>query len=305
MMESIYRSAEGERLVLNQYRHLLKRWPVPNEHIRLSTCEGETFIIASGDNGSPPLLLFHGAMSSSIVWTGDVAAWSKHFRVYAVDVIGEPGLSAPSRPQPGTDAYALWIDDILNGLSLNSAAFIGVSLGGWLVLDYAIRRPARVERLVALCPAGVGRQRPGFFIKALLLMPFGAWGKQKLREMVFRQEVLDNSGEFQNFLDYLSTIQQHFRPRVVKFKEFSDRQLSSLSMPLFVIVGAKDVIFDSLETRNRLQKNARNATVSVLPETGHAIYNQSGVILDFLESGLERSPLNYAHPGNSNYQLYR
>ena len=33
------------------------------------------------------------------MWMGDVADWGQDFRVYAVDLVGEPGLSAPSRPR--------------------------------------------------------------------------------------------------------------------------------------------------------------------------------------------------------------
>lgn len=39
---------------------------------------------------------------------GDVTEWAKHFRTYAVDVIGQPGFSAPSRPAYESDDYAAW-----------------------------------------------------------------------------------------------------------------------------------------------------------------------------------------------------
>lgn len=85
-------------------------------------------------------------------------------------MIGEAGLSAPSRPPLASDAYALWLDDLLRSLGLDRVSIVGVSLGGWLALDYATRRPERIERLAVLCPAGVGRQnwascsRPSRFV---------------------------------------------------------------------------------------------------------------------------------------------
>src|ERR1700730_17050234 len=128
-MTSIYRSAEGELLVRERYLTFLSQWPVANQQLRVPTREGETFIVACGDGHAPPLLLLHGAAANSVMWMGDVAAWAAHFRVYAVDVIGEPGFSAPSRPLLASDAYALWLDDVMGALSISGASMVGVSLG--------------------------------------------------------------------------------------------------------------------------------------------------------------------------------
>src|SRR5580704_7840116 len=183
-MKRIYKSVEAEREVRERYLTILKHWPVSNQQLRVPTREGETFIVACGDENAPALLLLHGGMTNSAMWMGDVAAWAEHFRIYAVDVIGEAGLSAPSRPPLASDAYALWLDDVMQALSLTRASVVGVSLGGWLALDYATRRPERVESLALLCPAGVGRQK-NFLLKALPLMLLGSWGNRKVREMVF------------------------------------------------------------------------------------------------------------------------
>src|SRR5271157_4184247 len=117
-MTRIYKSAEGQRMVRERYLLFLKRWPVPNRQLRVPTREGETFIVACGDEHAPPLLLFHGSMANSAMWMGSVAAWAEHFRIYAVDMIGDAGLSAPSRPPLSSDAHALWLDDVLQALSL-------------------------------------------------------------------------------------------------------------------------------------------------------------------------------------------
>lgn len=84
---------------------------------------------------------------NAAIWINDAALFSRNFRVLAVDLIGAAGFSAPSRPPIGSDAYALWLDDVLDGLNIRSAMFAGISLGGWMALDYAIRRAERVDRL--------------------------------------------------------------------------------------------------------------------------------------------------------------
>ena len=94
-MSRIYKSDEGERKVHDRYLAFLKRWPVPNQQIRVPTSQGETFVVASGTEGAPPLLLFHGSAGNSAMWMGDVPTFANAFRVYSIDMIGEAGLSAP------------------------------------------------------------------------------------------------------------------------------------------------------------------------------------------------------------------
>jgi hypothetical protein len=38
--------------------------------------------------------------------------------VYAINMIGEPVFSSPSRPSSASEAYALWLDDVMHSLSL-------------------------------------------------------------------------------------------------------------------------------------------------------------------------------------------
>ena len=178
-MSEIYRSEAGARLLRERYLNALEHWPVENEHLHVPTSEGETFVIASGPVTAPPLVLLHGSGSNSAQWMGRISELATHFRVYAVDMIGEPGLSAPCRPPLESDRYAVWLDAVLDFLGLERVRIMGLSLGGWLALDYAARRPGRVERLALSCPTGIGRQKKGFLLKALLLNPLGRWGRRK------------------------------------------------------------------------------------------------------------------------------
>jgi pimeloyl-ACP methyl ester carboxylesterase len=102
-MSEIYRSDAGARLLREHYLKALEHWPVDNEQLHVPTCEGETFVIASGPATAPPLVLLHGSGSNSAQWISRIFDLATHFRVYAIDMIGEPGFSAPSRPPLGSD----------------------------------------------------------------------------------------------------------------------------------------------------------------------------------------------------------
>ena len=157
-MAGIYKSAEGQQAVEALYRAVLQRWPVPYRHLTVPTREGETSVIASGDEDAPAVVLLHGSGTNATSWIRDVAALSRRFRVYAIDMIGETGLSAPSRPPLASDRHAAWLDDVWRGLGLINAHVVGVSLGGWLGLDLAVRVPGRVASLALVSPSGIGRQ---------------------------------------------------------------------------------------------------------------------------------------------------
>jgi pimeloyl-ACP methyl ester carboxylesterase len=281
-MKSVYKSPAGERAVRERYLDILKHWPVPNQQLRVPTREGETFIIACGNENAPPLLLLHGSIANSAMWMGDVADWAQHFRIYAVDIIGDAGLSAASRPPFASDAHALWLDDVMQALSLSRASIIGVSLGGWLALDYATRRPERVKSVVAVCPAGVGRQKIGIVFKTIPLRMLGEWGKRIAAEMVLGRAPANPSPAVQYFMKFMALIHQNFRPRIVKLPIFSDEALRRLSMPVLAIVGGKDVLLDSAETKRRLEANVPHAEIRYLPEAGHFIPRQTSTISEFL-----------------------
>lgn len=280
-MNSIYRTPEAQRQIETQYRDFLKQWPVRNRQFHVPTSQGDTFVIASGDEDKPPLVLLHGAMANSITWMGDIAALTRSFRVYAVDVIGEPGLSAPSRPSVHSDEYASWLSDLVGLLGLDRFSLAGVSLGGWLALDYATRRPESIDRMVLVCPAGVGRQKIGILFKLLLLNMCGAWGRRKLREAILVRVPSDVSPEVRKFWDYFALIQKNVRPRRDRLPVFTDDALSTLKMPVLAIVGAEDALFDSFETTRRIEALSQGKAL-LYTDTGHFIVDQGEVIHRFL-----------------------
>ncbi|GAB2841693.1 alpha/beta hydrolase [Actinocorallia aurea] len=274
----IYKTEAGGEAVRGRYLADLRAWPVPCEHLRVPTRAGETFVVASGPADAPALLLLHGSGTNTAMWSGDVAAFADHFRVHAIDMIGEPGLSAPARPPLDSDAYARWLDDVLDGLGVAQASLVGASLGGWLALDYALRRPGRVTRLALLCPGGIGRQKWGWILKALMLKPFGAWGQRKTVEVVAG---LDMAGA-EDFLEGMALTFTHFLPRKGPLPTFPDESLRSLKAPLLVIAGERDAMLDSRETARRLADTLPDADVRLLPGVAHSIVGRSEEILAHL-----------------------
>ncbi|MFE9583117.1 alpha/beta fold hydrolase [Nocardia sp. NPDC006044] len=277
-MTAIYRSERGAGKVRQRYAELLTEWPVPAEHRRVPTREGETFVLVSGPEDAPPLVLLHGSGANTSMWRGDIGSWATHFRTYAVDIVGEPGASAPSRPPLASDRLALWLDDVLESLGLEDISIVAASLGGWVALDYAIRRPGRITRLALLCPGGIGAQTMGWLPKALFLRLFGHRGVRRTAAIVTGLD----APRYQAALDDVVLTFTEFKPRTERLPVFPDDALRTLAMPTLVIVGARDVMLDSAATAERVRRCVPQATVHVLPDVGHAILGQTDTVANFL-----------------------
>lgn len=280
----IYKSAAGQAAIRERYREVLRDWPVPAEQRTIPTREGDTFVLVTGPEAAPPVVLLHGSGANSGTWRGDIPSWARHFRVYAVDLVGEPGGSAPSRPKLGTEAIALWLDDVLAGLGLSETAVVGMSLGGWHALDYAIRRPERVTALALLCPGGIGKQRYGWLLEAIVPRLLG---RRDLRGSAQATTGLYGA-ELEPILDDIVLTFTHFKPRTERLPRFTDEQLRGLPMPVLAIVGDQDAMLDSAETARRISASVPDATVLMLPGVGHAILGQTEPVLNFLTAHADR-----------------
>ncbi|MCX4636204.1 alpha/beta hydrolase [Streptomyces sp. P9-2B-2] len=154
------------------YEQAMALWPVRVERLDLASEFGSTRVTACGPADDPPLVLLHGGGTTSAVWYALAASLARTHRVYAVDLMGGPGLSVPTGRALRRPADLLdWLDGVFRGLGLTSAALLGHSYGGWLALNYAGRAaPGRVNRLVLLdptqCFAGF---RPSYLLRALPL----------------------------------------------------------------------------------------------------------------------------------------
>jgi pimeloyl-ACP methyl ester carboxylesterase len=285
-MSPLYKTEAGKRAVETRYRTFLDRWPVDNEQFFVSTRQGDTFVIASGPPGAPALILLHGAAFNSVSWMGDVSAWSAQFRVYCVDIIGHPGFSAPSRPPYDSDDHALWLDDVLDGLVLERSSLVGISLGGWLAIDYASRRPDRVASLVVLAPGGVGRELTSMMKLLFIILPLmamGDWGRSIAQRLLLGPMPSRVDPRAEEASQFASLVYRHFCQRLDKVARFDDARLARLNMPVLLIVGAKDPMLDPYETIERLRCNAPQTEVLLLKDVGHVLVGQTAPILAFVE----------------------
>jgi pimeloyl-ACP methyl ester carboxylesterase len=270
-----FKTQQGREEVLKYYDMLLEKLTIPYERLNISTRHGNTFCIATGDVSAPSMVLLHGSSMNSSMWVSDILKYYKKYRVYALDIPGEAGRSDERQLPFTTSDLDDWLYDVFNELSISKAVVIGASLGAWLAAKFAIRYPEKIDRLVLLCPAGIGTQNKSFLFTALFYMLFGEKGIRKLLEMIN-----GNANIPEKIFKYQILIGKNFNTRKEPIPIFSDDEIRRLTMPVFLFVGAKDIMLHSLETADRMKKLVPNTRINILPEGGHSIINQTDAILE-------------------------
>ncbi|OLR95022.1 alpha/beta fold hydrolase [Actinokineospora bangkokensis] len=255
--------------ILAPYRALLARHGV--EQHRVPTSAGETFVISAGPADAPPVVLLHGSGGNSTAWLREVGAWSRGLRVHSVDIPGEPGLSADNRL--AMPDHAPWLAEVLTGLGVERVALVGVSMGGWIALDFARRHPDRVRRLVVLNPAGLGTGRTGLLLKAALWSLLGERGRRRAVRSAVGELTADQE-------EFLLRVVRRFRMRTDPMPGFPPLRLP---MPVLALLGARDAMIDQRATAARLRAEVPHADVRLLPGDGHLLADQGETIPRFLE----------------------
>jgi pimeloyl-ACP methyl ester carboxylesterase len=276
---SIYKTDEGKRQVMSFYENLLDQWPKPfSQHI-LKTNYGDTFIIESGANNTESVLLLHGSGSNSAMWIADVKELSKYYHVFAIDIIGECGKSSEKRPSFKSNSYSDWLSELIDKLGLNEVSLVGCSLGGWIAMDFAIKYPEKIKKLVLMATAGVVQVKIKTIFWIILTSFSGSWGFNKLNKIVYGNLEIDNKT-----LEFASLIKDNYIPRTDVLPVFKDYTLQKLLIPTLFIGGENDCFYDSGKTASLLKANFKNIQCIVLEETGHVLINQVDKIVQFLNS---------------------
>jgi pimeloyl-ACP methyl ester carboxylesterase len=97
-----------------------------------------------------PLLLISGVSGGTWSWEEETAAWSPHLRVIVFDNMGAGRSSMPDRPY-SIDEMADHAAGVLETAGEERAQVVGLSMGGMIAQELALRHPDQVAGLVLGC----------------------------------------------------------------------------------------------------------------------------------------------------------
>jgi len=238
----------------------------------------------AGDKGSV-VVLVHGLGGFIENWERNIDALAQRHRVYALDLLGF-GRTDKLPLVKDVNVLVKFLADFLVTQNIDRASFIGNSLGGGLVLAFALEHPGMVEKLVLVDNAGMGRDViPDFkfcslpLVGELFLRP-----SRKSTEKLWEKLVYDPSKVTPEIRDlgyrYISsagakkTFLATTRAGINLFgqKDKLTRQLlaglKDLKAPVLVVWGTDDRIIPVAHARIALEK-IPGARLELFEKCGH------------------------------------
>jgi len=229
---------------------------------------------ASGSG--PDLVLLHGWGMNAAVWGGLATELAPHFRLHCVDL---PGHGASPACAPCTlDEIA----DLLAAVLPRRVAVCGWSFGGQVALNWALRKPDQIERLVLLAATPRFVRSAGWDcgIDAAVLDDFARGLAHDYRATLQRFIALQTRGDAHP-RDVLRRLREHLLVRgapdvaaldaglqLLKETDMRDR-LERITQRALILHGERDTIVP-LAAGEYLQRALPHATLEVLAGTAHA-----------------------------------
>jgi pimeloyl-ACP methyl ester carboxylesterase len=247
---------------------IAKTWPVPATVLTVSTTYGETCVRRSGPQGGSPIVLLPASGGNALMWHRFIEPLSREHAVYAVDTVGEPGLSVQTAPFSGGLDLADWLDQTLSGLDISDAHIVGASYGGWIALNHQIHRPGRACGLTLVDPAGFAEV--GFrFYRWIVLGGLAGLVPRALRPRL--AGVVHNSAILDDDLMGLMKASMGFRRRLPAAIVLPDEEVAGITIPVQFLLGERSALHRSDQVAAHLARILPSARIEVVPGTGHAL----------------------------------
>lgn len=264
--ESIYRSERGEQRIKQQYRDFLDTLSIEVERRWIETESGTTHVLVAGDPSAQPLFVFHGANFVNPVTLSWFRPLTESFRIYAPDLLGQPGFSAPKRWSPESDALGIWVTQLLDELDLEQAPMVGLSYGASVILKLASVAPERIARAGLLVPAGFDR------VPLIQLLVDLGWPAMRYRyfptrsnlETVIRRLFAEPPADIDDeVIEHVGTVLRSVKLEVNLPPAATAEELSSFTAPVFVAAASDDPLFPSHLVLARAREVLSNLEVSM------------------------------------------
>lgn len=245
-----------------------------------------------------PLLMIMGLGASSAAWDPEMLAQlGRTFQVITFDNRGTGQSDKPDVPY----SIEMFADDaagVLDHLRIERAHIFGVSMGGMIAQEFALRHARRVKALVLGCTTAGGEHSvpPPPESLAILTAP---------REGVPPDEIIRRGWPLGYTHDYLESNRAKLEAAIARLLEHPtppfafQRQLEgtytlrtwdrlpNIEAPTLVITGGADVLIPA-KNSELLAARIPGAKLHIIPNVGHAFMNQAPdeslrVIVPFLK----------------------
>lgn len=230
---------------------------------------GRPTVIMHGGNGTPFVYL-HSSLGESQRWLPFYDSWAKHFTVYVPTHPGF-GRSGGFDEIEAIEDMAWHYLELFDALGLEEVILGGVSLGGWIAAEFAVRWPERVKKLWLSAA-------PGLWVEEEPLPDLFRYMERRdiLRQLLFHDPngymakmiIVDDPDEERMVQGYQAMT---VLGRMVWDRPYSPRlpkRLYRIQCPTLLLWGEQDRLVTPAYGR-AYQEHIPQAEMKTLPQCGH------------------------------------
>lgn len=277
-----WRTLAGEAAYERAYTELMASLPDPDGVLDVRTAYGTTRVVRwDGVEPGAPVVLLAGRSSGAPMWAENLPDWIGKRTVYALDPLGDAGMSSQRVPLGRFEDQADWISQTLTGLGVDRAHVVGHSFGGANAAILAVTHPERVVTLTLLEPVIVVQPLSAsvFFWAALTQLPVPqAWKDRALAEI--GGTTVEEVRERTPMSVLIDTATAEYSAAVPTPRTLTDDEWRTLTMPVRVDIAGRQSLAGGDEAASRLRTLLPGAAISVWPEATHSLPMQERATLD-------------------------
>ncbi len=213
-----------------------------------------------------PLILLHGGFGSSEMMGGMIAAFSKKYRVIAVDSRSQGRTTDSDEKELSYAQMALDVNGFMDQLKIRKAKFVGWSDGGDIALELALIHPEKIEKAVILGANYLGESK-GVFLgidTTWKMNPndplFAKTKKQMAQYFSTYDRLAPDKGR-------IEASRKKVTDNAFKNPNITLAQLNSIQVPFLVMAGDHDMF--TLEHTISLYQNLPQASLYIVPDATH------------------------------------
>ncbi len=221
------------------------------------------------------LILISGLGMETWAWEKHVPFFAKNFRTIVFDNRGVGQSDKPTGPY----SISLFADDLLalmDSLKITKAHILGISMGGFIALEFAINHPERINKLVLLSTSGGGADHVPMSqeVLAAIFAPTGENPREIIRSklaLAFSPQFMQTP-EIEHLIDLRLKTPQ---PRAAFMAQAGagatfDRatEVSRITNPTLIMAATGDLIVPAENSRILAQK-IKNSQLKLYQGFGH------------------------------------
>ncbi len=241
----------------------------------------------------PPLVLINGLAEQPESWFCNRPYWHGHFDVKVPEVLVYEGAALQQRIELGlpitveylTDQLAAYLDNFVQAPPYH---LVASSLGGQVAVEYTVRHPQKVGRMVLLCPSGLGGEEKLPIVEGVRHNDFEA-----LVRSVFYHPRFANPEMVRHYERQFAS--RSWRKAILRTVRGTSThsvrdKLAKVTVPTLLLCGKEDRIVDPIQARDAVA-DLPNFKVVLIPRCGHAPQIERSALVNRLVVEFLKQPL--------------